>query len=462
MASASRVDQATIAFRRVLAEANTGEQARIDALVVLAQRTVYVATWPGQQTARTLTNSHGESALPLFTGLDVLDVTATRFGWRNPDGTLQFRELGAREALRHALARSVHFVVIDLGSEHSVEFAREELEPLVNLQEKRSGTGAFPSNNDPQAALRDAVRRTSTRPPRTPLPASPPLMQSRTPAESQPIPTLRPPLAAKPRSSLPPLAAAPPPPAGAMPRPPSMHARPAKPVSGPRPVQREELPHSPPANRQREQLAGHLQREPPASLQHAAPAEAQDDAPQRDVHAPVAPPQRDTFAPQAKLQRDPHAAFAQPQREAHSLQGALERDPHAPAASPPAGPQRERPAPPPPPPSRLDEPTLAERTGTHPGIAPANLPDTVLHGISTGLRSFPEVEWACVMSDGSDIPLIGVRVDPSFLNRVADITDAIMDVGDKQALELQVLLLNNQELVKNARKNGKAFYPWKR
>lgn len=66
------------------------------------------------------------------------------------------------------------------------------------------------------------------------------------------------------------------------------------------------------------------------------------------------------------------------------------------------------------------------------------------------------------MSDGSDIPLIGVRVDPSFLNRVADITDAIMDVGDKQALELQVLLLNNQELVKNARKNGKAFYPWKR
>src|SRR4051794_12540565 len=114
MGVAGRVDQATIAFRRVLAEANAGEQARVDALVVLSQRTVYAATWPGQnQAARTLTNSEGESALPLFTGMDVLDATATRFGWRNADGSLQFRELGAREALRHALARGVHFVVID-------------------------------------------------------------------------------------------------------------------------------------------------------------------------------------------------------------------------------------------------------------------------------------------------------------------------------------------------------------
>jgi hypothetical protein len=384
MASASRVDQATIAFRRVLSEANAGEQARVDALIVLAQRTVYAATWPGQQTARTLTNSHGESALPLFTGLDVLDVTATRFGWRNPDGTLQFRELGAREALRHALTRNVHFVVIDLGSEHSVEFAREELEPLVNLQEKRSGTGPFAGAGERQAALLDAVRRTSNRPPRTPLPSSPPMLQSRTPAESQQYPTYPPPMAAKPRSPVPPPAAGAVPRPAPSPRPPPAHAQPAKPISGPRPVQRDDLPHAAPAN----------------------------------------------------LQRDP---------------------PPAPAAPPPPPPTL-----PLPPPSRLDEPTLAERTGTHPGIEPAQLPDTVLHGISTGLRGFPEVEWACVMTDGSEIPLIGVRVDPSFLNRLADITDAIMDVGDKQSLELQVLLLNNQDLVKNARKNGRAFYPWKR
>ncbi|HEX4353856.1 MAG TPA: hypothetical protein VHZ95_13095, partial [Polyangiales bacterium] len=73
-----------------------------------------------------------------------------------------------------------------------------------------------------------------------------------------------------------------------------------------------------------------------------------------------------------------------------------------------------------------------------------------------------EVEWACLLSDGSEIPLVGLRVDPSFLNRVADITDAILDVGDKHAIELQVMLLNNTELVKNARRHGRAFYPWKR
>jgi hypothetical protein len=90
------------------------------------------------------------------------------------------------------------------------------------------------------------------------------------------------------------------------------------------------------------------------------------------------------------------------------------------------------------------------------------LPEDVLRGISLALRAFPEVEWACVLSDSSEIPVIALRVDPSFLNRVADITDAIMDSADKQAPGVQVMLLNNIEQVKNARRHGKAFYPWKR
>lgn len=93
---------------------------------------------------------------------------------------------------------------------------------------------------------------------------------------------------------------------------------------------------------------------------------------------------------------------------------------------------------------------------------PLSLPDALLHGMSQALRAFPEVEWACVMSDDSDLPVVGVRVDPSFLNRVAQITDAIVSSADKQGQQVQVLLLNTFDLVKNARKNGKAFYPWKR
>ena len=59
-------------------------------------------------------------------------------------------------------------------------------------------------------------------------------------------------------------------------------------------------------------------------------------------------------------------------------------------------------------------------------------------------------------------PVVGVRVDPSFLNRVADITDAILDSAEKQGIALQVLLLNNAELVKSAHRNGYAFYPWRK
>jgi hypothetical protein len=119
----------------------------------------------------------------------------------------------------------------------------------------------------------------------------------------------------------------------------------------------------------------------------------------------------------------------------------------------------------------------ADATGSHPtagaeaeadresgerALGAGDLPDPLLQAMSQGMRGFPEVEWACVLNDGSDLPVIGVRVDPSFLNRVAQITDAIFDIGAKSGQEVQVLLLNTPELVKNARKNGKAFYPWKR
>jgi hypothetical protein len=112
--------------------------------------------------------------------------------------------------------------------------------------------------------------------------------------------------------------------------------------------------------------------------------------------------------------------------------------------------------------TRDDEPTLAERpnrANTQRGLQ-ASVSDSALEALSTELKGFPEVEWACVLVDESDVPLIAVRIDPSFLNRVADITDVILDVGERQSLTLQVLLLNNQDQVKRARRNGRAFYPW--
>jgi len=375
--AASAVDPATIAFRKVLAEASASEQARVDAVMALWQRMVYAATWPGpNQAARTLTNSHGESALPLFTGLDALDASATRFGWRSPDGTLLFRELPAREAVRHALTRNVQFVVMDIGCEHSLELAREELEPLLQLAAQPNETSPFAGTEQRQQAVLEAVRRSNRPPPRMPPVAAPLQAMAR---------------ALEPARVVPHVAAG-----GPQPPPPPLAAR----LRTPMPVMRHDVARNMP---------------PPA---------------------PGARPVPDV----------PQMAAANSQLV----------DAAAPAPQPAVSTATAR---------RDDEPTLADRMlvrDARPAEVSSAISDNALQALSAGLRGFPEVEWACVLSDGSDIPLIGLRIDPSFLNRVADITDAIMDVGEQQSLALQVLLLNNQELVKNARKNGRAFYPWRR
>jgi hypothetical protein len=109
-------------------------------------------------------------------------------------------------------------------------------------------------------------------------------------------------------------------------------------------------------------------------------------------------------------------------------------------------------------PSELERESGEQPTGAH----PRDLSDELLQAVSTALRGFPEVEWACVMHDASDIPILGVRVDPSFMSRVAQITDAVIGLAHQHGGELQVLLLSTPELVRGARKDGKAFYPWKR
>lgn len=369
MSGSVPVDTATIAFRRVLAESAAGEQARVDALVVLSQRTLYAATWPGpNQIARTLTNSEGETALPLFTGIDSLETTATRFGWRDPDGSMQFRELGAREALRHALARGVHFVVLDIGTDYSVEFSRDELEPLLQLQ-TAGGLGPFGATGEPQVAILEAVRRSSK------LPTSGYVPEPSTGSSAA---------------------------IGGYQRP--QRLTPRRPVSQP--------------------LTGMTK---PPSVKPPPVLSANDNSPLGLARGRTPIPRAASIAPGARI-------AARSGRRGDGSSGSRI-----------APPTRDdlRPL------KQLDPPKLV-------------LSDTLRLGISAALRSFPEVEWACVVSDESTIPVIGVRVDPSFLNRLAEITDGILGAAEKQGIELQVLLLNNAELVKSAHKNGHAFYPWRK
>ena len=90
------------------------------------------------------------------------------------------------------------------------------------------------------------------------------------------------------------------------------------------------------------------------------------------------------------------------------------------------------------------------------------LSDELLDGISDQLRQFPEVEWACETSDGSSVPIVGLRVDPSFLNRVAEITAAITDTAQRVGAPLTVLLLTDPERMREARAAGNVFFPGRR
>lgn len=419
----SRVDRATVAFRLVLAEATDHEQARVDALLALWQRKVFAAVWPGpNEPARTLTNGHGESALPLFTGPDALEIAADRFNWREPDGSLRFRELDAREALQHALTRQVQFVVLDVGLEHSLEFAREELEPLLSQKGP-----TLPATSEQHAAVLEAVRRNS-RPPgsgaaATSIRASapPPSMVPKTPPPRSPLPARVSPPPTPPRS--------PRPPGSPPPLPPSAAGR-RTPAPSPPPV---------PAVARRRSSSPGLPR-PPSSPDSSASSASS--ALQGSSRSPSSPARSRSPVPQASP----------------GLPGSVSASPAArprPAIETRLPPKRR---------SRDDEPTLAERPNrsqTQRGMAVC-VPDAALHALSSELRGFPEVEWACVMADDSEVPLIGVRIDPSFLNRVADITDVILDIGERQSVALQVLLLNNQELLRNARRTGRAFYPGQR
>jgi hypothetical protein len=276
------------------------------------------------------------------------------------------------------MGRAVHFVVIDIGFDHSVEFAREEIEPLLSAQAGTAGVpSALSAPQQPEAAILEAVRR--TKPPRAPLSAAQPQPRTRTPSGALVAPDAELTTAASPLAA----------------------ARVRTPLPGDR----------------------------------------------RAVTAPVAesvPLQSGVASPAGtgNLQVETRPlTFAATQAHAQGHGQATIAGVGAPTAATAEGGDALAPA---------------------NDVVPSTLSDTALQALCAGLRAFPEVEWACVLLDGSDTPQIALRIDPSFLNRVTDITDAVLEVGEQQSLVLQVLLLNNQDLVKHARKSGRAFYPWRR
>jgi len=154
-------DPQLAAFRRLIADAHQGGQAKVDALVALSQRTVFVIPWPsGIEGWRTLVNREGVAALPMFTDRTELEEAARRYGWLDARGEAPFAEIGARAAFNYAMREHLSFVVVDVASLHALEIARAELEPLLTPAARRDSQGPYAGAGKISSSLIQAVRPT--------------------------------------------------------------------------------------------------------------------------------------------------------------------------------------------------------------------------------------------------------------------------------------------------------------
>lgn len=154
-------DPRIAALHRILTDAHADPQAKVDALVALAMRTVHVVPWPdGVQGYRTLVNSDGIAALPIFTTFGCLEDAAGRYGWTSADGSVPSVEIGARAALNHAVHEKLAYVVVDIASDHALEVSREEIEPLLTPAARRESTGPFALRGRVSSSLIRAVKST--------------------------------------------------------------------------------------------------------------------------------------------------------------------------------------------------------------------------------------------------------------------------------------------------------------
>ena len=175
-----RVDSRNAALHRLLLDAQQGGQAKVDALIALTQRTVFVVPWPNPADGyRTLVNSGGLAALPIFTDAQGLHEAASRFGWVDASGNVAHAEIGSRQALSFARERQLAFVVVDIAADHSLEISAAEIEPLLTPAARRESQGPFAGAGRISSTLMRSVMPMTagatgpTRPP-TPPPGSVP------------------------------------------------------------------------------------------------------------------------------------------------------------------------------------------------------------------------------------------------------------------------------------------------
>jgi hypothetical protein len=92
--------------------------------------------------------------------------------------------------------------------------------------------------------------------------------------------------------------------------------------------------------------------------------------------------------------------------------------------------------------------------------------DGMLEELTGVLRSYPEVEWACLVTssrtDSGEKPSAALRIEPAFRKNLIEITEKIRETSQQHGKPYDVLMLDTPEQMKQARHIGVPFYPWRK
>ena len=441
-------DRGLDAFLVLLNEGAKGPGPKSEALEALSLRPVWLATWePRAEGFRTLINGDGEEALAVFSSEGGLKNAARQFDWLDSDGTTMTHRAIGGDILRHAWTREYAYVVIDIGSDHSLEYERDELKKILREMES---TGAFRTSRPP--------------PPREPTPASsfaPPVEPSSTiysmaPSHAEKLDRL---------SELPT-------------KPHEIPAEPPyedEPPTRPRAALRETEP--PPRRRKSSRPAHKPKSEPPGvKIEELSASAAKLSDGGTYGAASIIPPSEQrpkTITPSMVITQgdireseSEHPVSSTPHRlssEVPTAPGAQALPSLKPGklklpAIDPVGPGPAQPKPP-----RIPAPSIGD------GIKLANLRDApeeaLLKTLAEVLRRYFEVEWAsyCEVARpaGDPSPAVGLRITDSYRDNVTAIIKDLCEASRTHGVEIEVLLIDGHDMLRKARERAVVFYPWK-
>ncbi len=491
-------DRGSDAFLDLLHEGTKGEGPKAEALEALSLRPVWLATWePKAEGYRTLINASGEEALAVFSSEKELKAAAVRFDWLDDGGSIATHQAIGGDILRHAWTREYAFVVIDIGSDHSLEYEREELKAILREVDT---TGPFRTSRPPAPAETPAAS-SSFPPPKEPERIS--TLYTMVPSETEKIDRLSD-------------------------RPTSRHraVEPSEPPTKKRAAVKETAKKRPPtpppiaaaARRRTSRPVRKPKSEPPApNIEEVQATSASlgdggtygaasviptpedgsssvipeplpfddDEATSAGASEPAADSTRRSSSPARELNSDlPTAPGTSPldskrlRSDAPTAPGARSLDQGKLRLPKISGVGAGLVEPPPPPPSEKPPPKGEAPRGTRspkiaaPGIgaginlAPLLYPpdDVLLKGLADVLRNYFEVEWAsyCLVArpKGDPTPAVALRIEDNFRDNVTAIIKDLTDAGRRQHVEIDVLLIDGHDMLRKARERAYVFYPW--